>query len=67
MQKLYKILEIFENYFKQIFEEIAYCFQINFPNHYVSGKNGGGHVPPPSKVKPVKLGGGARASPTDRL
>ena len=31
----------------------AYSFQINFPNHYVSGNNcGAGHVS--SKVKPVK-------------
>ena len=64
------MLEIFEN-FEQILKKFfeiplySYSFQINFPKHYVSSKNGGGHMPPP-KVKPLKLGGRA-PMPPDRL
>ena len=73
LQNLYEILEIFENFKKILrkfwrnFEEIflfAYSFQINFPNHHVSGKNFWG-ARAPLKVKPVKifLVGGACLSP----
>ena len=51
MQNLYEILEIFKNFeqiLKKFFEIFlfAYSFQINFPNHYVSGKSWeGGRAP----------------------
>ena len=45
-----KILRNFEQLLKKLFKifQFAYYFYINFPNHYVSGKNylGGGGPPP---------------------
>ena len=58
------MFENFEQILMKFFEVslFAYSCQINFPNHYVSGKNilfWGGTCPPP-KVKTVKniWGGG---------
>ena len=54
-EKLFEILENFEKIwenFEQILKKFfeislfAYSFQINFSNHYVSGKNWGGGVCP---------------------
>ena len=80
-EKLFEILENFEKIwenFEQILKKFfeislfAYSFQINFSNHYVSGKNwGGGCVCVPPKIQQVKFWGAAPLPPppppTNRL
>ena len=73
MQNLNGILEIFENFeknlknnFEEIFRNFPIClsFQINFPNHHVSGKNfGGGGTSPPSEDSKNNFWMGARVPP----
>ena len=70
LQNLYEILEIFWKFwetFEQILNKFfemflfAYSFQINFPNHYVSGKNfGKARAPGPPMVTNPVGGGGQR-------